>query len=66
MPTGNRTARRSSSDWWRPRRTTRPGWPRLTAELAGRLAERVDADVRWTVREGWGAVARAATVALRR
>ena len=30
---------------------------RLTAELAGRLAERVDADVRWTVREGWGEVA---------
>src|SRR5215218_2730931 len=30
---------------------------RLTADLAGRLAERVDADVRWTVREGWGEVA---------
>ncbi|GGO21661.1 hypothetical protein [Micromonospora parathelypteridis] len=30
---------------------------RLTAELAGRLAERVDAGVRWTVREGWGEVA---------
>jgi hypothetical protein len=30
---------------------------RLTAELAGQLAERVDADVRWTVREGWGEVA---------
>jgi len=30
---------------------------RLTADLAGRLAERVDADVRWTVREGWGDVA---------
>ena len=30
---------------------------RLTAELADRLAERVDADVRWTVREGWGEVA---------
>lgn len=30
---------------------------RLTAELAGRLAERVDADVRWTIREGWGEVA---------
>src|SRR6187455_88822 len=29
---------------------------RLTADLAGRLAERVDADVRWTVREGWGEV----------
>ncbi|MFG1872504.1 ABC-2 family transporter permease [Micromonospora arborensis] len=29
----------------------------LTAELAGRLADRVDADVRWTVREGWGEVA---------
>ncbi|MBQ0978377.1 MULTISPECIES: hypothetical protein [Micromonospora] len=30
---------------------------RLTAELAGGLADRVDADVRWTVREGWGEVA---------
>ncbi|MET7668350.1 hypothetical protein [Micromonospora luteifusca] len=30
---------------------------RLTAELAGRLSERVDAGVRWTVREGWGEVA---------
>jgi hypothetical protein len=30
---------------------------RLTAELVGRLAEQVDADVRWTVREGWGEVA---------
>jgi hypothetical protein len=30
---------------------------RLTDELAGRLAERVDADVRWTVRGGWGEVA---------
>src|SRR5919199_2393563 len=30
---------------------------RLTAELAGRLAERVDADVRWIVRDGWGEVA---------
>jgi hypothetical protein len=30
---------------------------RLTAELADRLAERVDADVRWTVQEGWGEVA---------
>jgi hypothetical protein len=29
----------------------------LRAELADRLAERVDADVRWTVREGWGDVA---------
>ena len=29
----------------------------LTGELAGRLAERVDADVRWIVREGWGEVA---------
>ncbi|MEU8612507.1 hypothetical protein AB0C29_31405 [Actinoplanes sp. NPDC048791] len=29
----------------------------LTTELADRLAERVDADVRWTVREGWGEVA---------
>ena len=28
----------------------------LSAELAGRLVERVDADVRWTVREGWGDV----------
>src|SRR4051812_28578673 len=41
---------------------TPPDYParvaaRLTAELAGRLAERVDADVRWTVREGWGEVA---------
>jgi hypothetical protein len=41
---------------------TPPDYParvagRLTAELAGRLAERVDADVRWTVREGWGKVA---------
>lgn len=25
----------------------------LTAELADRLAERVDADVQWTVRQGW-------------
>src|SRR5829696_1741151 len=30
---------------------------RLSAELADRLAERVDADVRWTVRDGWGDVA---------
>ncbi|MET8139987.1 hypothetical protein ABZU32_06730 [Sphaerisporangium sp. NPDC005288] len=30
---------------------------RLTAELADRLAEQVDADVRWIVREGWGEVA---------
>lgn len=30
---------------------------RLTAELAGGLRERVNADVRWTVREGWGEVA---------
>ncbi|MGN9917127.1 hypothetical protein [Micromonospora palomenae] len=30
---------------------------RLTAELAGRLSERVGAGVRWTVREGWGEVA---------
>jgi hypothetical protein len=29
---------------------------RLRAELADRLAERVDARVRWTVREGWGDV----------
>jgi hypothetical protein len=40
---------------------TPPDYParvvgRLTAELAGRLAERVDAGVRWTVREGWGEV----------
>src|SRR5690349_23636578 len=36
-----------------------PAWvaARLAAELAGRLAERVDADVRWTVRKGWGEVA---------
>src|SRR3954447_15648181 len=41
---------------------TPPDYParvaaRLTAELPGRLAERVDGDVRWTVREGWGEVA---------
>jgi hypothetical protein len=30
---------------------------RLRAELAGRLADRVNPDVRWTVREGWGDVA---------
>ncbi|GAA2887410.1 hypothetical protein Acy02nite_24990 [Actinoplanes cyaneus] len=41
---------------------TPPDYPaqvvaRLAAELAGRLAERVDADVKWTVREGWGEVA---------
>jgi hypothetical protein len=41
---------------------TPPDYParvaaRLTAELAGQLAERVDADVRWTVREGWDEVA---------
>src|SRR5919112_6760946 len=30
---------------------------RLATELAGLLAERVDAGVRWTVREGWGDVA---------
>ncbi|WP_433317349.1 hypothetical protein ACQP0U_08805 [Micromonospora sp. CA-269861] len=30
---------------------------RLTAELASGLTERVSADVRWTVREGWGEVA---------
>src|SRR4029453_14547305 len=39
---------------------TPPDYParvagRLTAELAGQLAERVDVDVRWTVREGGGA-----------
>src|SRR6201994_3867411 len=33
----------------------RPGGP--PAELAGGLAGRVTADVRWTVREGWGEVA---------
>src|SRR3954452_24525563 len=41
---------------------TPPDYParvaaRLSAELAGQLAQRVDADVRWTVREGWGEVA---------
>ncbi|QXJ22558.1 hypothetical protein AGRA3207_003577 [Actinomadura graeca] len=41
---------------------TPPDYPahvvgRLTAELADLLAERVDADVRWIVREGWGEVA---------
>ena len=41
---------------------TPPDYParvaaRLTAELAGQLTERVDAGVRWTVREGWGEVA---------
>src|SRR3954463_9494017 len=41
---------------------TPPDYParvaaRLSPERAGRLAERVDADVRWTVREGWGGVA---------
>src|SRR4051812_15213258 len=41
---------------------TPPDYParvaaRLSAELAGQLGERVDADVRWTVREGWGEVA---------
>jgi hypothetical protein len=41
---------------------TPPDYPaqvvaRLTAELAERLAEHVDADVRWTVRAGWGDVA---------
>ncbi|MEV4347087.1 hypothetical protein AB0J83_21740 [Actinoplanes sp. NPDC049596] len=30
---------------------------RLRAELAQRLTERVDADVHWTVRQGWGDVA---------
>jgi hypothetical protein len=30
---------------------------RLSADLADRLTERVDARVRWTVREGWGDVA---------
>ncbi|MBO2448613.1 hypothetical protein J4573_16040 [Actinomadura barringtoniae] len=41
---------------------TPPDYPaqvvaRFTAELADLLAERVDADVRWTVRESWGEVA---------
>ncbi|GAA0813333.1 hypothetical protein [Spirilliplanes yamanashiensis] len=41
---------------------TPPDYPaqvvaRLTAELADQLSERVDADVQWTVREGWGDVA---------
>ncbi|BFU45740.1 hypothetical protein [Krasilnikovia sp. MM14-A1004] len=41
---------------------TPPDYPalvaaRLTAELAGRLAERVHADVQWTIRGGWGEVA---------
>jgi hypothetical protein len=41
---------------------TPPDYPariaaRLMAELAGRLAERVHADVRWSVRDGWGEVA---------
>jgi hypothetical protein len=30
---------------------------RLTAELAERLTDRMDTDVRWAVREGWGEVA---------
>ena len=30
---------------------------RLTRELPGLLADRVDRDVRWEVRSGWGAVA---------
>jgi hypothetical protein len=41
---------------------TPPDYParvtaRFSAELAGRLAQQVDADVRWTVRAGWGEVA---------
>src|SRR4051812_506325 len=41
---------------------TPPDYParvaeRLTAELPGRLSERVDAGVRWTVQKGWGEVA---------
>src|SRR3954452_21406990 len=41
---------------------TPPDYParvaaRFSAELAGLLAQRVDADVRWTVRDGWGEVA---------
>ncbi|WP_433605469.1 hypothetical protein ACQP2P_27415 [Dactylosporangium sp. CA-139114] len=41
---------------------TPPDYPakvvaRLAAELADRLAERVDAEVLWTVRQGWGDVA---------
>ena len=30
---------------------------RLTVELSDRLAERINADLRWTVRQGWGDVA---------
>ncbi|MFL5530394.1 MAG: hypothetical protein ACJ8BC_00215 [Gemmatimonadales bacterium] len=30
---------------------------RLTVELSDRLAERINADLRWTVRQGWGEVA---------
>jgi hypothetical protein len=41
---------------------TPPDYPaqvtaRFSAELAGLLAQRVDANVRWTVQEGWGEVA---------
>ncbi|MER7370304.1 hypothetical protein, partial [Nonomuraea wenchangensis] len=41
---------------------TPPDYPaqvvaRLAVELAARLAERVDPDVRWIVRAGWGEVA---------
>ncbi|MDG4824987.1 hypothetical protein O7635_24325 [Asanoa sp. WMMD1127] len=41
---------------------TPPDYParvatKLAAELAGRLSEQVGANVRWTVREGWGEVA---------
>ena len=41
---------------------TPPDYParvvtRLTAELADRLREQVDPDVRWIVRDGWGDVA---------
>ena len=50
---------------------TPPDYParvaaRLTAELAGQLAERVDVDVRWTVGKAGVKWRRAATAALRR
>ncbi|MEV4708748.1 hypothetical protein [Actinoplanes sp. NPDC049316] len=38
---------------------------RLAAELGDRLAERVDAGVRWTVRDGWGRWRRGVTGARR-
>ncbi|MEU8607171.1 hypothetical protein AB0C29_04110 [Actinoplanes sp. NPDC048791] len=42
--------------------STPPDYParvaaRLTSDLADRLAEQVDPNVRWTVRDGWGEVA---------